>query len=102
MTLLYNKFKSMFILFTKNNKQIFFNIRVVFDLLGCFVLSNKIIKGTKWDFITRTVCKNKRSLFGIDKFDKSNSGSEWVSRVFKMQRFNYKKMIMSICQLNYR
>lgn len=91
MTLSYNKFKSMFILFIKNNKRIFFNIRVVFDLLGCFVLSNKIIKGTKWDFITRTVCQNRRSLFGIDKFDRSNLGSEWVSHVFEMQRVQLQK-----------
>ena len=63
----------------------FFNI-VASDLFGCFMLSNKIIKGTKWDFITRTVYQNKKSLFGIDKFEKSNLGSEWVSHVFEMQR----------------
>jgi len=63
----------------------FFNIRVASDLFGCFMLSNKIIKGTKWDFITRTVYQNKKSLFGIDKFEKSNLGSEWVSH-FEMQR----------------
>lgn len=90
-TLLYKKFKSMFILFIKNNKRMCFNIRVVFDLLGCFVSSNKIIKGTKWDFITRTVYQNKKSLFGIDKFDKSNLGSEWVSHVFEMQRVQLQK-----------
>jgi len=44
---LYNKFKSMFILFIKNDKRMFFNIRVASDLFGCFMLSNKIIKGTK-------------------------------------------------------
>jgi len=44
---LFDKYKSMFILFIENNKLMFFNIRVAFDLLGCFVISNKIIKGTK-------------------------------------------------------
>jgi hypothetical protein len=45
--LLFNKYKSMFVIFINNNKLIFINIRVVSDLLGCFILSNKIIKGTK-------------------------------------------------------
>lgn len=83
-TLLYNKFKSMFVLFIKNNRGILLNIREAFDLLSCLVLFNKITKGTKWDFIIRTVSKHENGLFGIDKLFKNSLGSEWVSHVFEM------------------
>ena len=73
----------------------FFNIRVA-SIYLVVLWSNKIIKGTKWDFITRTVYQNKKSLFGIDKFEKSNLGSEWVSHVFEMQRVQWTNVYLQL------
>ena len=88
-TSLFDKYKSMFILFIENNKRMFFNIRVVFDLLGCFVISNKIIKGTKWDYITKSMYKSSSSLFGIDKIkNPTNGGAEYVSHFYEMSELN--------------
>jgi len=86
MTLLYNKFKSMLVLFIKNNRVTSSNICEMLNLSSCLVLPNKIIKGTKWEFIMRTVFKNKKGLLGIDKFEPSCLGSEWASHVFEMKR----------------
>jgi hypothetical protein len=77
----YDKFRSMLVLLLKN---IFLNIREIFDSLSFVVLFTKIPKGTQWESIISIVRKNKLGLVGLDKFDKNSVGAEWVSNIFEM------------------
>ena len=71
-------------------------IDIIGDFVCCLMLSKKIIKGTKWDYIVKTMGKNKTELFGIDEFEKTNLGSEWISHFCEILKSNNNKQKLYI------